>query len=61
VTSQAWPCTAVPVRADSRAAAAAQRSGDRLASTTVVPADTAGLGWPMNNTAPQWYRLRRPA
>jgi SAM-dependent methyltransferase len=25
------------------------------------PADTAGLGWPMNRTAPQWYRLRRPA
>ena len=23
------------------------------------PADTAGLGWPMNKTAPQWYRLRR--
>jgi SAM-dependent methyltransferase len=22
-------------------------------------ADTAGLGWPMNKTAPQWYRLRR--
>ena len=28
---------------------------------TVDPADTAGLGWPMNKTAPQWYRLRRPA
>jgi SAM-dependent methyltransferase len=24
-------------------------------------ADTAGLGWPMNKTAPQWYRLRRRA
>lgn len=22
-------------------------------------ADTAGLGWPMNRTSPQWYRLRR--
>jgi SAM-dependent methyltransferase len=22
-------------------------------------ADTTGLGWPMNRTAPQWYRLRR--
>jgi SAM-dependent methyltransferase len=22
------------------------------------PADTAGLGWPMNRTAPRWYRLR---
>lgn len=22
------------------------------------PAPTAGLGWPMNRTAPQWYRLR---
>jgi len=22
-------------------------------------ADTAGLGWPMNKTAPRWYRLRR--
>jgi len=21
-------------------------------------ADTAGLGWPMNKTSPQWYRLR---
>ena len=28
---------------------------------TVEPADTAGLGWPMNKTAPQWYRLRRRA
>jgi hypothetical protein len=25
------------------------------------PADITGLGWPMNTTAPQWYRLRRPA
>ena len=25
----------------------------------VEPADTAGLGWPMNRTRPQWYRLRR--
>jgi hypothetical protein len=24
----------------------------------VEPADTAGLGWPMNKTAPRWYRLR---
>jgi SAM-dependent methyltransferase len=28
---------------------------------TVEPADTAGLGWPMNQTKPQWYRLRRSA
>jgi hypothetical protein len=26
---------------------------------SVVPAETAGLGWPLNKTAPQWYRLRR--
>ncbi|MFF4238836.1 class I SAM-dependent methyltransferase [Actinomadura geliboluensis] len=25
----------------------------------VLPAETAGLGWPMNRTSPQWYRLRR--
>ncbi|MFG1851910.1 class I SAM-dependent methyltransferase [Actinomadura geliboluensis] len=25
----------------------------------VRPAETAGLGWPMNRTSPQWYRLRR--
>jgi SAM-dependent methyltransferase len=25
---------------------------------SVEPADTAGLGWPLNKTAPQWYRLR---
>jgi hypothetical protein len=25
------------------------------------PAGTAGLGWPMNKTAPRWYRLRRMA
>ena len=24
----------------------------------VEQADTAGLGWPMNKTAPRWYRLR---
>jgi hypothetical protein len=23
------------------------------------PADTAGLSWPMNKTAPRWYRLRQ--
>lgn len=28
---------------------------------SVEPAETAGLGWPMNRTAPQWYRLRREA
>jgi SAM-dependent methyltransferase len=28
---------------------------------TVEPAATAGLGWPMNKTAPQWYRLRQRA
>ena len=27
---------------------------------TVEPADTAGLGWPMNRSSPQWYRLRGP-
>ncbi len=27
----------------------------------VEPGDTAGLGWPMNRTAPHWYRLRRSA
>ncbi|MFB9801783.1 class I SAM-dependent methyltransferase [Streptomonospora salina] len=25
----------------------------------VEDADTAGLGWPMNRTAPKWYRFRR--
>jgi hypothetical protein len=25
----------------------------------VEPADTAGLSWPMNKTAPQWYRFGR--
>jgi hypothetical protein len=28
---------------------------------SVDPADTTGLGWPLNRTAPQWYRLRRPS
>lgn len=31
------------------------------AMVAVDPADTAGLGWPLNRTAPQWYRLRRRA
>ena len=26
---------------------------------TVDPAETSGLGWPLNRTAPQWYRLGR--
>src|SRR2546429_1570957 len=26
---------------------------------SVEPADIEGLGWPMNKTSPQWYRLRR--
>jgi SAM-dependent methyltransferase len=25
---------------------------------SVEPADTAGLGWPLTRTAPQWFRLR---
>ncbi len=28
-------------------------------TVAVEPATTAGLGWPMSRTAPQWYRLRR--
>jgi SAM-dependent methyltransferase len=28
---------------------------------SVEPAETAGLGWPLNKTGPQWYRLRRQA
>ena len=28
---------------------------------SIEPADTTGLGWPLNKTAPQRYRLRRPA
>jgi len=27
---------------------------------TVERADTRGLGWPVNRTRPQWYRLRLP-
>lgn len=27
----------------------------------VEDADTAGLGWPMNQTSPKWYRFRRSA
>ena len=27
----------------------------------VDAADTAGLGWPMNRSSPQWYRLGRRA
>lgn len=27
---------------------------------SVDPANTAGLGWPLTRTAPQWFRLRRP-
>ena len=30
-------------------------------TVAVESADTAGLGWPMNRTQPQWYRLRRRA
>ncbi len=26
---------------------------------SVEPADSRGLGWPLNKTSPQWYRLRR--
>jgi SAM-dependent methyltransferase len=28
-------------------------------TVAIEPADTAGLGWPLSKTAPQWYRLRR--
>ncbi|WP_210418100.1 class I SAM-dependent methyltransferase [Ruania zhangjianzhongii] len=27
--------------------------------TSSEPAETAGLGWPMNRTRPRWYRLQR--
>src|SRR5512132_3045487 len=30
-----------------------------LGMLSVNSADTNGLGWPLNKTAPQWYRLRR--
>src|ERR671919_752449 len=36
--------------------ASAFRDWEMLA---VEPANTRGLGWPMNRTRPQWYRLRR--
>ncbi|OLT53053.1 class I SAM-dependent methyltransferase [Cellulosimicrobium sp. CUA-896] len=29
--------------------------------TSTEDADTTGLGWPMNRTAPRWYRLQRAA
>jgi SAM-dependent methyltransferase len=41
----------------SRAEVEAAFPGWRLES--VEDADTAGLGWPMNRTSPQWFRLRR--
>lgn len=28
---------------------------------SVDPAETAGLGWPLSKTSPQWYRLRHRA
>lgn len=31
------------------------------ATLAVEPAETAGLGFPLNRTRPQWYRLRRRA
>jgi hypothetical protein len=39
----------------SRAEVAAAFPGWQMLS--VDPADTRGLGWPLNKTAPQWYRL----
>jgi len=41
--------------------AAVEAAFPRWEMLSVEPADTAGLGWPLNRTAPQWYRLRRPA
>lgn len=41
----------------SRADVASAFPGWELLATD--PAETAGLGWPMNRTRPQWYRLRR--
>ena len=38
-----------------------ERRGWEAVGIDYVPADTAGLGWPMNKTAPRWYRLRRQA
>ena len=35
------------------------RPPSRAGKCSAKPADTAGLGWPMNKTAPRWYRLRR--
>ena len=37
------------------------RPPSRAGRCSAEPADTAGLGWPMNKTAPRWYRLCRPA
>ncbi|WP_454293920.1 class I SAM-dependent methyltransferase [Salana multivorans] len=35
-----------------------ERAFDGWRLLSVDPAPTQGLGWPMNRTAPQWYRLR---
>jgi SAM-dependent methyltransferase len=47
-----WPWVSGVSRAD------LQASFPQWDMVTVVAADTTGLGWPMNRTAPCWYRLR---
>ena len=39
------------------AQAEAEEAFTGWAVLAVDPAETAGLGWPLNRTAPQWYRL----
>lgn len=50
-----------PTRAWSFLGAAAQEDVERAFPAwqllAVDPADTAGLGWPLNTTTPRWYRL----
>ncbi len=36
-----------------------ERAFPRWELASVDPAQTRGLGWPMNRSRPQWYRLRR--
>lgn len=54
-----------PTRMWSRLGAASQEDVETAFAEwellAVEPADTAGLGWPLNRTRPQWYRMRRRA
>lgn len=54
----AFQPTGLLARAGSASPAEVEAAFAAWTLLSVEPAETTGLGWPLNHTSPQWYRLR---